>query len=194
MDFSHLTTEQVNPESLNLDTLSTLDAVRLMNALDAQVAGAVAQAAPQIAQAVDAIAERFQMGGRLIYCGAGTSGRLGVLDASECPPTFGVSPEQVVCLMAGGEQAIRVPIEGAEDSPELGANDVRPGRGERLRSLWCAQGIQCSRTTHRCASRRWSGQKSCPAPRDCAPAPPPRWCSTCSRRCLWCAWARSTET
>ena len=132
MDFSHLTTEQVNPESLNLDTLSTLDAVRLMNSLDAQVAGAVAQAAPQIARAVDAIAERFQMGGRLIYCGAGTSGRLGVLDASECPPTFGVPPEQVVGLMAGGERAIRVPIEGAEDSPELGADDVRRARvGER---------------------------------------------------------------
>ena len=124
MDFSHLTTEQVNPESLKLDTLNTLDEVRLMNSMDAQVAGAVAQAAPQIAQAVDAIAERFQRGGRLIYCGAGTSGRLGVLDASECPPTFGVSPEQVVGLMAGGERAIRVPIEGAEDSPELGADDV----------------------------------------------------------------------
>ena len=125
MDFSNLTTEQVNPESLNLDTLNTLDAVRLMNSMDAQVAGAVAQAAPQIAQAVDAIAERFQRGGQLIYCGAGTSGRLGVLDASECPPTFGVEPELFVGVIAGGDTALRRSVENAEDNPAGGEAALR---------------------------------------------------------------------
>ena len=124
MNFEKLVTEQVNPESLNLDTMSTLDAAKLMNAMDAQVALAVEKALPQVAQAVDVIAERFRRGGRLLYCGAGTSGRLGVLDASECPPTFGVAPEMVVGVMAGGDRAIRFPIEGAEDKPELGAQDM----------------------------------------------------------------------
>ena len=124
MNFDKLVTEQVNPESLNLDTMSTLDAAKLMNAMDAQVAQAVEKALPQVAQAVDVIAEHFRRGGRLLYCGAGTSGRLGVLDASECPPTFGVAPEMVVGIMAGGDRAIRFPIEGAEDKPELGAQDM----------------------------------------------------------------------
>ena len=102
MDFDKLVTEQVNQESLNLDMMSTPDAAKLMNAMDRQAAQAVEKALPQIAQAVDIIAERFAKGGRLLYCGAGTSGRLGVLDASECPPTFGVSPEMVVGVIAGG--------------------------------------------------------------------------------------------
>ena len=113
---STLITEQRNPNSMHVDSLSALEIVQLMNEEDKQVPLAIEKCLPQIAQAVERIVAAFQQGGRLVYIGAGTSGRLGVLDASECPPTFGVSPEMVKGIIAGGERALRHPIEGAEDS------------------------------------------------------------------------------
>jgi N-acetylmuramic acid 6-phosphate etherase len=121
----HLTTEARNPASSAIDALSAIEIVRLMNDEDARVAAAVAAVAEPIAEAVDVIAERLSQGGRLIYMGAGTSGRLGVLDASECPPTFSTPPEMVVGLIAGGSQALTRAIEGAEDHPEYGERDLR---------------------------------------------------------------------
>ena len=120
-----LTTEGVNPDSADLDRLSTLDLVRLINAEDAKVAAAVAEQAESIARAVDLVAVRLADGGRLVYIGAGTSGRLGVLDASECPPTFSADPGQVVGLIAGGDHALRNAVEGAEDSREAALADLR---------------------------------------------------------------------
>lgn len=117
-------TEQVNPFTENIDTVPTSEMVRLINQEDARVAAAVAVELDNIARAIDAIAERMQRGGRLIYIGAGTSGRLGVLDASECPPTFSTSPELVVALIAGGKRAITESVEGAEDEYDLGARQV----------------------------------------------------------------------
>ncbi len=119
-----LLTEQRNPASSAIDSLSTEDALRVMNAADAEIAGAVAKELPQIARAVDAIAGALSRGGRLYYIGAGTSGRLGVLDASECPPTFNVPPDLVQGLIAGGDSALRKSSEAAEDSPDLGAADL----------------------------------------------------------------------
>jgi N-acetylmuramic acid 6-phosphate etherase len=119
-----LLTETRNPRSEQLDELSTLDLLRVINDEDATVAAAVRAELPHIARAVDAIAERFQRGGRLFYIGAGTSGRLGVLDASECPPTFAVPPDLVQGLIAGGDSALRLSSEHSEDSPELGAQDL----------------------------------------------------------------------
>ncbi|HQI83274.1 MAG TPA: N-acetylmuramic acid 6-phosphate etherase [Anaerolineae bacterium] len=120
----NLTTESRNPATQNIDTVPTLEMVRLMNAEDAKVAAAVAAELPAIAEAIDRIAERMQVGGRLIYIGAGTSGRLGVLDASECPPTFNTAPEQVVGLIAGGDVALTTAVEGAEDDRAAGARDI----------------------------------------------------------------------
>lgn len=117
-------TEQVNPFTQNIDMVPTSEMVRLINQEDARVAAAVAVELENIARAIDAIAERMQRGGRLIYIGAGTSGRLGVLDASECPPTFSTPPELVVALIAGGKRAITESVEGAEDEYELGARQV----------------------------------------------------------------------
>ena len=120
----HLTTEAVNPASARIDELDAAGIVAVMNAEDADVAAAVARESAAIAQAIEIIAERFRAGGRLVYIGAGTSGRLGVLDASECPPTFGTPPEMVVGLIAGGPQALTRAVEGAEDSRELAASDL----------------------------------------------------------------------
>ena len=122
---STLITEQQNPNSMNVDSLSALEIVRLMNEEDKQVPVAIEKCLPQIAQAVECIIAAFQQGGRLVYIGAGTSGRLGVLDASECPPTFGVSPEMVKGIIAGGERALRHPIEGAEDSKAQAVVDLQ---------------------------------------------------------------------
>ncbi|OOF39533.1 N-acetylmuramic acid 6-phosphate etherase [Rodentibacter rarus] len=122
---STLITEQRNPNSMNIDQLSPLEIVRLMNQEDKQVPLAIERVLPQIAQAVERIVYAFQQGGRLVYLGAGTSGRLGVLDASECPPTFGVSGEMVKGIIAGGEQAIRYPIEGAEDNQQVAVEDLQ---------------------------------------------------------------------
>ena len=120
-----LVTEARNPASADLDRLSTIDFVRLVNGEDAKLASAVADQAQEIATAIDLIADSLAGGGRLIYVGAGTSGRLGVLDASECPPTFSTDPGQVVGLIAGGSKALQRAVEGAEDSPEQGASDLR---------------------------------------------------------------------
>ncbi len=119
-----LITEQSNPESRDLDELSMLPLLEIMNAADAQVAAAVAGEIPRIAAAVQAIATALESGGRLLYIGAGTSGRLGVLDAAECPPTFGVPPELVHGIMAGGERALTHAVEGIEDDPVAGARDL----------------------------------------------------------------------
>jgi len=120
-----LSTEQVNEQSKNLDMLTPLEAARLMNRMDRQAAEAVEQALPQIAEAVEQIAARMKQGGRLIYIGAGTSGRLGVLDASECPPTFGTDEGLVVGLIAGGDYALRHAVEKAEDKPELAVEALK---------------------------------------------------------------------
>ena len=121
----HLTTEQRNPDSDRIDAMSSLEIVQLMNAQDASVAAAVAKESETIAAAVDLIADAFRRGGRLVYIGAGTSGRLGVLDASECPPTFNSPPEQVVGLIAGGKVALTNAVEGAEDHPERAIADLQ---------------------------------------------------------------------
>ncbi|MEU6666541.1 N-acetylmuramic acid 6-phosphate etherase [Streptomyces sp. NPDC046727] len=119
-----LTTEAFRPELAEIDRLPTLDIARLMNGEDAGVPAAVARQLPRIAAAVDATAERMGRGGRLVYAGAGTAGRLGVLDASECPPTFNTDPDQVVGLIAGGPAAMVTSVEGAEDSAELARRDL----------------------------------------------------------------------
>src|ERR1039458_5831987 len=123
-DLAALTTEARNPRTTHIDELSTLEMLTLIQQEDAVVATAVESQLPAIARAVDAIAERFAQGGRLFYIGAGTSGRLGVLDASECPPTFSVPPTLVQGLIAGGDSALRNSSEHSEDSPEEGARDL----------------------------------------------------------------------
>ena len=125
IDLSSMITETRNPASVEIDQLSTLEMLRVINQEDQQVALAVSQLLPEITRAVDAIAAAFGKGGRLVYIGAGTSGRLGILDASECPPTYGVSAEQVVGLIAGGHKAILQAVENAEDDAELGAQDLK---------------------------------------------------------------------
>ncbi|MFF3330344.1 N-acetylmuramic acid 6-phosphate etherase [Streptomyces sp. NPDC002888] len=123
-ELDSLTTESFRRELADIDQLPTLDIARLMNNEDATVPAAVAERLPEIAAAIDAVAERMARGGRLIYAGAGTAGRLGVLDASECPPTFNTRPGQVVGLIAGGPQALVASMEGAEDSKELAEADL----------------------------------------------------------------------
>ena len=118
-------TEERNAASKNLDRMSSLEIIRLMNREDRKVAPVVGRVAPAIARAVDEIVARMTVGGRLLYVGAGSSGRIGVLDASECPPTFGVSPKLVRAVIAGGSKAITRSVEGAEDSAETGARDLR---------------------------------------------------------------------
>lgn len=125
IDLSQLITEGRNPASQHIDELSTESMLRIINDEDKKVALAVERIVPQIAQAVDAIVAAFAQGGRLIYSGAGTSGRLGILDASECPPTFGTPRGQVIGLIAGGHKAILQAVENAEDNREQGAQDLR---------------------------------------------------------------------
>lgn len=124
MDLSHLTTENRNQKTMQLDELSIEKVLTLMNEEDHNVPESVKQALPNIEAAVQVIIQSFQNEGRLIYMGAGTSGRLGVLDAAECVPTFGTEPELVQGLIAGGMQAMTVAVEGAEDSPTLGREDL----------------------------------------------------------------------
>ncbi|MET9292021.1 N-acetylmuramic acid 6-phosphate etherase [Streptomyces sp. NPDC003077] len=119
-----LTTEAFRPELADIDRLSTLEIARTMNGEDASVPAAVGRELPRIADAIDGIVARMTRGGRLVYAGAGTAGRLGVLDASECPPTFNTAPSQVVGLIAGGPKALVTAVEGAEDSAELAARDL----------------------------------------------------------------------
>jgi len=117
-------TEQQNPASAQIDSLSTLEALRVINRADQEVAASVERELPQIARAVDETASRLEKGSRLFYIGAGTSGRLGVLDASECPPTFQTPPDLVQGIIAGGDRALRHSIEGAEDDPLQGRHDL----------------------------------------------------------------------
>ncbi len=119
-----LLTEQANPASASIDALSTEAVLRIINGEDHRVAAAVEREIPAIARAVDAVVAAFRRGGRLFYLGAGTSGRLGVLDASECPPTFSVPPEMVQGIMAGGEAALSRATEATEDDPAMGARDL----------------------------------------------------------------------
>ncbi|MET7287803.1 N-acetylmuramic acid 6-phosphate etherase [Streptomyces sp. NPDC005573] len=129
-ELAALTTEAFRPELAEIDRLPTLALARLMNGEDATVAAAVAARLPEIAAVIDAVAGRMARGGRLMYAGAGTAGRLGVLDASECPPTFNSPPGQVVGLIAGGAEALVTSVEGAEDSAELARADLdawKPG-------------------------------------------------------------------
>lgn len=144
IDLSKLDTERRNPASTHIDAMSALEIAQTMNAEDATVAGAVARELPRIARAIEEIVARIRQGGRLIYTGAGTSGRLGVLDASECPPTFSTPPELVVGMIAGGPEALTRSIEGAEDDPAQGRADA-----ERLgiRGLDTLVGIAASGRT-----------------------------------------------
>jgi N-acetylmuramic acid 6-phosphate etherase len=156
----HFTTEQRNPASEKVDQLSTIEVVELMNREDRGVAEAVGKQAANIASAVDAIVEAIKREGRLIYLGAGTSGRLGVLDASECPPTFNTPPELVVGLIAGGHSALVRSIEGAEDFPEYGhrdlkeivltANDVVVGIATSGRTPYVIGGLEYARSLGCC--------------------------------------------
>lgn len=125
MNLGSLVSETRNPQTMDLDCLSTLAMVERFNQQDALVAGAVEKTLPEVAQAVDAASESLKAGGRLIYMGAGTSGRLGVLDASECPPTFGVPHGLVIGLIAGGPGALLKAVEGAEDNQQLGEDDLK---------------------------------------------------------------------
>jgi N-acetylmuramic acid 6-phosphate etherase len=121
----HLTTEQNNPESVSIDQMDPIQIAMLMNREDLKVVAAVERVLPDISRAIEIVTERVQAGGRLIYIGAGTSGRLGVLDASECPPTFNTPPALVVGLIAGGHRALTNAIEGAEDNRQAGEEDLR---------------------------------------------------------------------
>ena len=137
-------TEANNPATANIDALSTLEMLKQMNDEDARIAPAIAIELPYIAQAVDEITERLRQGGRLIYVGAGTSGRLGILDASEMPPTFSTHPEMVIGIIAGGDTAIRRAVEGAEDDVEQGKRDVMQ---LNISSQDCLAGLSASGRT-----------------------------------------------
>src|SRR5579864_2736034 len=128
MNLGDLLTEQSNPASLEIDQLPVAEALALINQEDQKVAPAVAAEIPKIAEAVNGIAERLGAGGKLFYIGAGTSGRLGILDAAECPPTFQVPAELVQGILAGGEAALARATEASEDDPESGRRDLA-GRG-----------------------------------------------------------------
>lgn len=124
VDLRKIDTEQQNKNTINLDQMSVREALTVMNQEDKKVAKAIEKVLPEIEKAVHVIIEKFNVGGRLIYIGAGTSGRLGVLDAAECPPTFGAPKEQVVGIIAGGEKAFTEAIEGSEDNIEMGKKDL----------------------------------------------------------------------
>lgn len=125
VELQKIATEQRNPNTTHIDTLSTLEMVRLINQEDQKVALAVAQVAPEIARAIDVITRQLSQGGRLFYAGCGTSGRLGILDAVECPPTYSTDPELVQAIIAGGYPAIFQAVEGAEDDFDLGRRDLQ---------------------------------------------------------------------
>lgn len=125
MSLENLTTEQRNQNSMHIDTMSTLDMVKIINKENEVIASAVESQNDAIARAIDIGSKRYHDGGRLIYIGAGTSGRLGVLDAVELVPTYGIKPERAVGLIAGGESAMYLAVEGAEDDPNLAANDLK---------------------------------------------------------------------
>jgi N-acetylmuramic acid 6-phosphate etherase len=124
-DLNNIATEAQNPETLDIDLLDSLAVVKKINHQDKKIAPAVEKVLPQVAQAVDEIVKAFQTGGRLIYIGAGTSGRLGILDAVECPPTFSISDQQVLAIIAGGSNAMYKAVEGAEDDQQRAINDLK---------------------------------------------------------------------
>lgn len=134
LDLAKLSTETRNPATMDLDRMDPMEIAVAMNQEDAHAVASVSEVLPQVAQAIEWATEALQAGGRIIYMGAGTSGRLGVLDAVECPPTFGVSPDVVVGLIAGGQGAFVRAVEGAEDNAALGADDLR-GLGVTARDL-----------------------------------------------------------
>lgn len=160
---AQLTTEAVNPATTQLDRLPTLDMVRLINDQNRTIVDAVNAAAPAIASAIDLIVQQMQRGGRLFYVGAGTSGRLGILDASECPPTFSVPFGRVIGLIAGGDAAIRKAVENAEDDPQLAQaqlaayditqSDVVCAIAASGRTPYCIGALQ--------AARRWGAATLC---------------------------------
>ena len=141
-------TEQENPNTWNLSSLAPLEIVQKMNQEDALVAGAIAKELPTVAHAIGAIVKRLKVGGRLFYIGTGTSGRLGVLDAAECPPTFGVSPELVQAIIAGGYEACYRAVEASEDDAGAGRRRQGAARAEGRRVLQAAGQRQ----------RRWVGR------------------------------------
>ena len=143
-EIKKLVTEQRNPATMDIDTKSALDIVRLINAEDQKVAPIVKEELAYVAQAIEVVVEAFKNGGRLIYVGAGTSGRLGVLDASECPPTFGSDPEMVQGIIAGGYGALVTAVEGSEDLSENGARDLKE-RNLVAKDVVC--GLAASRRT-----------------------------------------------
>ncbi len=155
LNLQELATEQPNRRSSELDTKSALEIARIINSEDGKVAAAVERALPQIAKAIDWIAEALAGGGRLIYVGTGTSGRIAALDASECPPTFNTDPRLVQYVMAGGEKALGKAVEADEDSEELGVHGARDRRRSQSRAtclrhsnkplitqLWLRQGLK----------------------------------------------------
>lgn len=154
-DWSSLLTEQRNPASTHIDEVPTLELLQIINSEDARVAGAVGRVLPEIARVVDLVAQAFREGGRLIYLGAGTSGRLGVLDASECPPTYSVDPEMVQGLIAGGDRAVFRAVEGAEDDStgavaalderHIGPRDVVLGIAASGVTPWVLGGLKHAR-------------------------------------------------
>lgn len=152
-----LTTETVNEDTKNIDSLDALGIVTLINREDRKVAEAVEKELPKVAQAVDAVAERFRRGGRIIYCGAGTSGRMGTLDAVELTPTYSVPPERAFGILAGGEEAMYRAVEGAEDSRELAVEDL-----ERVHvtEADCVIGVAASgRTPYTLAALQYANEK-----------------------------------
>lgn len=171
MDLGALVSETRNPETMDLDNLSTLEMVTKFNQQDATVAEAVRLTLPDVAKAVDAAAASLSTGGRLIYLGAGTSGRLGVLDASECPPTFGVPHGLVVGLIAGGPGALLKAVEGAEDNAQLGVSDLQ---ALELKPQDMVIGIAASgRTPYVIGALRYARQLGChTAAVSCNPASP----------------------
>ncbi|MGY6212952.1 N-acetylmuramic acid 6-phosphate etherase [Cytobacillus firmus] len=124
MNITKLNTEQRNPKTMEIDLMTTEEIITIINQEDTIVPNAIAREIPHIVKVVDEITESFKKGGRLIYVGAGTSGRLGIIDASECPPTYGTNPEMVVGIIAGGKEAMTEAVEGAEDDSEQGRQDV----------------------------------------------------------------------
>ena len=150
IDLDKITTEKRNPLTMNIDTKDTLLICRIINNEDKKVPEAVEPVLPQIAAAIDSITERMEIGGRLFYIGAGTSGRLGVLDASECPPTYSVSPELVQGIIAGGEQAMFRAKEGIEDNENAAADDLAAKKNDRK---GYSNRIGCQRTYTICHRR-----------------------------------------
>lgn len=159
MKFEKLVTEARNPDTLNIDNQSSLEIVELINREDAKVAAAIQRILPDIAKVVDSIVAAIQAGGRLFYLGAGTSGRIGILDASECPPTYGTDPELVQGLIAGGAQAIWRAVEGAEDSDTLAAADLK---SKQLNAADIVVGIAASgRTPYVIGGLRYAKSMGC---------------------------------